>query len=121
MSYQRIPGVNTAVSKVIEDGSTVTVQMIDGTALYEELQAFLAAGGQIAPAPEPPPPSMADLEAAAVRADPNLIALRDASPDAVRAYIDSHLANLATAQGQQNLRDDIKTLAVAVGILARRL
>lgn len=118
MSYQYTTGTPRLVKR-LRDG--VIVPDDPANAARIELAEWLAAGGVILEAAPPPPPTIADLEAAAVRADPNLIALRDATPDAVRAYIDSHLANLATAQGQQNLRDDIKTLAVAVGILARRL
>jgi len=61
------------------------------------------------------------LDRAAIAADPNLMALRDATPQQVRNYIDNSLANLGTAQGQDNLRRDMKTLAVAIGFIAREV
>jgi len=118
MSYQFTTGTPRLVRR-LRDGVVIPESATNADRI--ELQQWLDAGGVILPADPPPPPPIPELEAAAVRADPNLIALKDSAPDAVRAYIDAHLANLATAQGQQNLRDDMKTLAVAVGILARRL
>lgn len=118
MSYQFTRGTPRLVKR-LRDGVVIPDAATNSDRI--EFQAWLDAGGVVLPADPPPPPTREEMEAAAVRADPNLIALRDSAPDAVRAYIDSHLANLATAQGQQNLRDDMKTLSVAVGILARRL
>lgn len=62
-----------------------------------------------------------EIDRAALAADPHIVALRDATPQQVRDYIDSHLANLGTAQGQENLRQDMKTLAVAIGFIARQV
>lgn len=61
------------------------------------------------------------LDREALASDPHIAALRDATPAQVRAYIDSHLANLGTTQGQDNLRQDMKTLAVAIGFIAREV
>jgi len=118
MSYQYTTGTPTHIKR-LRDG--VVIPDDPANVDRAELQAWLAAGGEILPPDPPPPPTIQELEAAAVRADPNLIALRDSTPDDVRAYLDARLANLTTAQGQANLLADLKTIAVAVGILARRM
>lgn len=54
-------------------------------------------------------------EAQAAREYPKLIALKSMSPAELDAWVEANVNNLAA------VKDAIKTLAIAVGILARRL
>lgn len=62
-----------------------------------------------------PPPTQAELDATAVKAYPQLVALKNMTPAQVQAWVEANVTTLATAKGA------IKTLAVAVGFLARGL
>lgn len=55
------------------------------------------------------------LDAAVVRADVKLQALRAMSPAALKAWVAANVTNLAQA------KDAIATLAIAVGLLSRRI
>ena len=78
-------------------------------------------GTQVVHAPNAPLPADAaivtqdDLDVAAARAYAKLNALKAMTPAQVQAWVAANVTNLAQAQ------DAIATLAVAVGILARRL
>jgi hypothetical protein len=63
----------------------------------------------------PPPPTQDELDAAEARQYAKLQALRAMTPAQVDAWVDANVSDLASA------RDALKTLAIAVGILARRL
>jgi hypothetical protein len=54
-------------------------------------------------------------DAAIVRADPKLQALKTMTPATLKSWVAANVTNLAQAQ------DAIATLAIAVGILARRI
>ena len=56
-----------------------------------------------------------DLDRAAARTHAKLVALKNMTPDQVETWCGANITNLATA------KDSITTLAVAVGILSRRL
>ena len=56
-----------------------------------------------------------DLDRTAARTHTKLVALKNMTPDHVEAWCGTNITNLATA------KDVLTTLAVAVGILARRL
>ena len=79
-----------------------------------ELLAWLAAGNVIAPA-DVVPMSQEQLDIAAAKAYQKLSALRTMTPAQVQTWVDANVTNLAEA------KDALKTLAVAVSILARRL
>lgn len=65
--------------------------------------------------PPPPPPTQDEIDAAAAKAHAKLTALRGMTPAQVGAWVDANVTNLAQAQ------DAIKTLAVGMSVLARRL
>lgn len=62
-----------------------------------------------------PPPTQEELDKQAAGQYAKLIALRNMTPTQVQSWIDANINNLADA------KDALKTLAVAVGILARKL
>lgn len=64
---------------------------------------------------QPKPPTQDQVDATAAKAYTKLTALRGMTPAQVGAWVDANVTNLATAQ------DAIKTLAIAVSVLARRL
>lgn len=66
-------------------------------------------------AQQPKPPTQDQLDAAAAKANVKLMALRSMSPAQVSEWVDANVTNPAQEQ------DAIKTLAVAVSVLARRL
>lgn len=68
------------------------------------------------PADPEPPPTQDDLDAAASRADAKLAAVAAATPAQIRAWANQNFPTLTAAE-----RDKLGTLAVAVGILARRI
>tara|TARA_R110000868_G_scaffold176513_2_gene414227 strand:- start:1325 stop:1723 length:399 start_codon:yes stop_codon:yes gene_type:complete len=63
----------------------------------------------------PSPPTQDEIDSAAAKAYAKLTALRGMTPAQVGSWVDANVTNLAQAQ------DAIKTLAIAVSILARRL
>lgn len=68
------------------------------------------------PADPAPAPTQDELDAAAARADAKLAALAAATPAQIRAWANQNFPTLTAAE-----RDKLGTLAVAVGILARRI
>jgi hypothetical protein len=68
-----------------------------------------------APVIDKPPPTQNEIDGAAVRDYPALIALKNMPPADVEAWVEANVTNLATAKSA------IKTLAVAVGFLARNI
>lgn len=72
---------------------------------HPDLLAFLA----------PKPPTKDQIDADAAKQYAKLTALKNMTPAQVSAWVDANVTNLATAQ------DAIKTLAIAVSVLARRL
>lgn len=77
--------------------------------------AWLAQGNTPLPADPLPPPTQDQLDAVAANQYAKLVALKNMTPAQIIAWVDANVTNLATAQ------DAIKTLAIAVGILARRI
>lgn len=65
--------------------------------------------------PDPPVLSQTDQDIAAAKAYQKLVALMGMTPAQVQAWVATNVTTLAQAQ------DAIATLAIAVGILARRL
>jgi len=82
---------------------------------WREYQAWLAAGNVPLPADPPPPPSQDELDTEAARQYAKLKALREMTPAQVADWVEANVTNLAQA------KDAIKTLAVAVCVLARRI
>jgi hypothetical protein len=80
-----------------------------------EVKAWVQAGNTITPADPPPPPTQTDLDTAAAKAYPKLQALASWTPAQVQTWCDANITDVASA------RDAIKTLAIAVGVLFRRL
>jgi hypothetical protein len=70
--------------------------------------------GVLEPDP-PPPPTQDELDAAEARQYAKLAALRAMTPAQVDAWVEANVNTLADA------KDALKTLAIAVAILARRL
>ena len=62
-----------------------------------------------------PPPTQDQLDAEAAKQYAKLTALKGMTPAQIQTWVDSNVINLAGAQ------DAIKTLAIAVSILSRRL
>lgn len=77
--------------------------------------AWIAEGNVPTPADPPPPPTRDELDAAEARQYAKLAALRDMTPAQVSAWVDANITDLSSA------RDALKTLAIAVGVLARKL
>jgi hypothetical protein len=119
VSYQFTIGTPRLVKR-LRDG--VVIPESPANADRIEFLAWLAAGGVVLPADPPPPPTMEEVEAAAVAADPNLIALLDAQLANVYAYVDvqypDNPASIAAFMTQ--FRKDFKTVLVAVKILGTR-
>lgn len=78
-----------------------------------EFVAWVALGG--VPAPLGHTPSAKELEADEVRKYAKLVALRRMSPSQVSSWVDNNVNNLSDA------KDAIKTLALAISIIARKL
>ena len=97
------------VERKREDGSTESC-----LAWREDVLAWVAKGNTII-APDPVVRTKEELDARAAAAYPKLVALRGMTHDEVQAWVDANVTNIATA------KDAIKTLAVAVSILARRI
>lgn len=108
--------------KLIRDSTSVT-RLSDGANIppdpanvdYVAYLAWKDAGNTPAPADPAPPPSQEDQDIAAAKVYAKLVALKNMTPTQVIAWVDANVTNLAQAQ------DAIKTLAIAVSILARRL
>jgi hypothetical protein len=83
-------------------------------AQYEERDATPAEYAALLEAAKPPP-TQDELDAAEARQYAKLAALRAMTPAQVDAWVDANVTDLASA------RDALKTLAIAVAILARRL
>jgi hypothetical protein len=82
---------------------------------WQEYQAWMAAGNTPLPADPLPPPSQDELDAEAARQYAKLRALREMTPAQVADWVEANVTNLGQA------KDAIKTLAVAVCVLARRI
>jgi hypothetical protein len=86
---------------------------------YIDYVAWLSAGHTPDPVAPPTPAELQAIQDAADAADARthakLTALKKMTPAQVQAWVTANVTNLAQAQ------DAISTLAVAVGILARRL
>lgn len=82
---------------------------------YVAFLTWQAQGNTPQAADPPPPPTQDMLDVQAANTYAKLVALRNMTPAQVMTYIDANVNNLAEA------RDALKTLAIAVSILARRL
>lgn len=104
-------------------GVTCVIRLTDGASIpldpanndYRAVLDWVALGNVIAPADPDPPPTQEALDIAAAKSYAKLAALKNMTPAQVQAWVAANVTNLAQAQ------DAICTLAIAVGILARRL
>lgn len=96
---------------------SMVIRLSDGAFVPRDnpdLLAWVAKGNVIAPADVVPvSQEQLDIEAAKIYA--KLAALRTMTPQQVQVWVDANVNNLADA------KDALKTLAIAVGVLARRL
>lgn len=82
---------------------------------WQAFQKWVVEGNTPQPADPPPPPTQDELDVTAARQYAKLQALRNMTPAEVGAWVDANVNNLADA------KDVLKTLAIAVCVLARRL
>lgn len=87
---------------------------------WVDYEAWLRAGGVPDPMsepvdPAPLPPTQDQLDSDAARVYAKLVALRGMTPAEVDAWVELNVTNLDTA------KDAIKTLAIAISILSRRI
>lgn len=99
-----------AVFRLLDDGSCESCR-----ADRADVQGWVEAGNVILDPDPPPAPSKDEADAAAARELLRVKALVAMTPAQVDAYIEQNITNIATA------KDAIKTLAIAVSVLARRL
>lgn len=85
------------------------------TWIRERIQAALAEGVIIANEDPPLPPTQDEIDCLAARQYAKLQALQSMTPEQVGNWIEANINTFAHA------KDALKTLAIAVGILARRL
>lgn len=110
MSYHLLP--NSDLIYRVRDGASIPPEPT--LPAYREYLAWVAEGNSATPLPTPAPSQeMQDVEVA--RNYAKLRALRTMTPAQVDAWVEANVTSLATA------KDAIKTLAIAVAILARRL
>jgi hypothetical protein len=95
---------------IIKDGSFIPMDINNKD--YQEYLIYIANGGTVQPA-DPIPQHLLDIQAANNYA--KLVALRAMTPAQVSAFVETNVTNL------NQIQDAIKTLAIAVAILARRL
>lgn len=93
----------------------IAERLLASGAVESCLAASLPEGTVIAEPDPPPPPTQDELDTEAARQYAKLQALRAMSPAQVSSWVDANITDLASA------KDALKTLAIAVGILARRL
>lgn len=86
-----------------------------GNTDYKAFLAWEALGNTAAPADPAPPPTQEDLDISAARAYVKLNALKNMTPTQVIAWVDLNVTDLISA------KDAIKTLAIGMGLLARRI
>lgn len=98
------------VARTLDDGQAESC-----LATREDVQSWVAAGNTILEPDPPPPPTQDELDAEAARQYQKLVALRAMTPTQVDAWVEANVTTLAQA------RDAIKTLAIAVSILSRRI
>jgi hypothetical protein len=110
--YKRIR--NSDFIQRLSDGAFIPPS--DGNADYEECKAWQAAGNELLPADPAPPLTQAELDAEFARQYAKLKALRDMTPQQIATWVDNNIITL-----DASAKDAIKTLAIAVGILARRI
>lgn len=107
---------------IYQDNGSIILRKLDGAFIpkdfnnheYREYLAWVALGNT----PDPMPAYVKtpdEVDADAVRAYPKLHALATLTPAQVATWVDANINTLADA------KDALKTLAMAVGILARRI
>jgi len=103
------------INAIIRTSDMAVIPLDPANRDYQEYLRWVADGHTPAPADPPPPPTQDELDRAAAKAYDRLNALKAMRPAQVKAYIDANVTNLTEA------KDVLKTLAVAVSILAREL
>jgi hypothetical protein len=82
---------------------------------WRDYQDWLVQGNTPIPDDPPAPLSKDELDAVAARQYAKLNAIKSMSPSEIISWIDTNISNLADA------KEALKTMAVAVSVLARRI
>lgn len=82
---------------------------------WAEFQIWVSFGNSPLPKDPPPQPTKDELDAKESKEYAKLISLKGMSPSEVQAWVDSNINTLA------DVKDALKTLAIAASILARRI
>lgn len=100
--------------KFTDDTNRVVFRILDSGGVESVLASALPPGTSVLPA-DAPVLSQDDQDAATVRQYAKLVALRNMTPAQVDAWVTANVTDLPSA------KDAIKTLAIAVSVLARRI
>src|SRR5512139_442200 len=92
-----------------------TLRVIFRTLDDGRVESRLALPGDVADPPIPRTVPQEELDAQAARTYPKLVILMQMTPAQVNSWVDQNVLTLADA------KDALKTLAIAVSVLARRL
>jgi len=111
-NWKYADSTNKIVARILEDGHMQSCKV-------EMIADWIAAGNTPEPADPPSAAELADqqslMDVASAKQYAKLIALKSMTPAQVDAWVTANINNLADA------KDALKTLAIAVSILARRL
>lgn len=97
----------------IEDGAFIPPD--NANTDWRAYQKWIADGNTPLPQDPPPPPTQDEIDATAAKTYGKLAALKGMTPAQVQAWVDANVSTLA------DVKDALKTLAIAASILARRI
>lgn len=97
----------------ISDGASIPPDISNSD--WRNYQKWLSLGNSPLPKDLPPQPTKDELDAKESKEYAKLISLKGMSPSEVQAWVDSNINTLA------DVKDALKTLAIAASILARRI
>lgn len=97
----------------VNDGSNIPSDLKNKD--WVEYQKWLSDGNTPLPKDPAPPPTQDELDATAAKTYGKLAALKGMTPAQVQAWVDANVSTLA------DVKDALKTLAIAASILARRI